>query len=315
MGRWGMSEEVGLVTALPPEGAAPLARGSARAPPAARCARNALLEHETLDEPAAVHAAPVQIRAFPQLIAAFATTIPTAEAVSVRGMMPHLHLAPPPAGAAPSPRPEPPPIRVVLADDHAVVRRSLRLLLDGEEGVEVVAEAGDLSAVARHVHSHLPHVLVLDLQMPNGSSIELLRRLRAQAPDTEVVVLTMQQNPAFAQQAIDAGAVGFVLKEQADVELPAAVRRAARGEEYISPRVAAALDALRRAIGDDGLSPRDTEVLRLIALGHTSAEIARMLHLSRRTVETRRARIHQKLGLRTRAELVGYALERHLIGA
>lgn len=203
----------------------------------------------------------------------------------------------------------------MLADDHAAVRRNLRLLLDGEDDVEVIAEAGDISTVVRHVHGHVPHVLVLDLQLPNGSSIEAIRRLRERVPDTEIVVMTMEMSAVFAQQAIDAGAVGFVLKDRADDELPAAVRSAARGEEYISPQVEAALDALRRAVRGDGLSPRETEVLRLIALGHTSAEIAGKLHLSRRTVETHRASIHKKLEVTTRAELVQFALRRHLIGA
>jgi two-component system response regulator NreC len=206
------------------------------------------------------------------------------------------------------------PIKVVLADDHAVVRRTLRLLLDGEHDLEVIAEAADLSTVARHVHGHLPHVLVLDLQLPNGSSIETIRRLRDQVPETEIVVLTMEASPLFAQQALDAGAVGFVLKDRADTELPEAVRNAAGGNEYLSSHVAAGIDALRRAVSGDGLSPRETEILRLIVLGHTSAEIAKKLHLSRRTVETQRSHIHRKLGLGTRAELVRYALSRHLIG-
>lgn len=229
-------------------------------------------------------------------------------------MSTHLHLAAAPAGTGYAPRPES-PIRVVLADDHTVVRRSLRLLLDDHDDVEVVAEASDLSAVMRHVHGHMPHVLVIDLRLPNGSSIETIRRLREQVPRTEVVVLTMEESPVFAQQSLDAGAVGFVLKDRADSELLMAIRRAARGEEYVSARVAAGLDALRRAVDGDGLSPRETEVLRLIALGHTSAEIAAKLHLSRRTVETHRARIHRKLGLTTRAELVRFALRRRLIGA
>jgi two-component system, NarL family, response regulator NreC len=206
-------------------------------------------------------------------------------------------------------------IRVVLADDHAIVRRSLRLLLDGEDDVDVVAEASDLATVARHVHGHAPHVLVLDLQMPGGSSIELIRGLRERAPGTQIVVVTMERSPAFAQRALDTGAAGFVLKDRADTELPEAVRCASRGEGFVSPQVAAGLDALRRAVNDDGLSPRETEVLRLVALGHTSDEIARRLHLSRRTVETHRASIHRKLRLDTRAELVHFALRRHLIGA
>jgi two-component system response regulator NreC len=222
-----------------------------------------------------------------------------------------LHLATAPGV---SPESEDAPIRVVLADDHALVRRSLRLLLAGEDDVDVVAEACDIATVLRHVHGHAPHVLVLDLQAPGGSSIEAIRRLHELVPRLAIVVLTMEQSPAFAQRALESGAVGFVLKDRADTELPAAVRCAMHGEEYVSPRVAAALEARRRAV-EDGLSPRETEILRLIALGYTSSEIACMVHLSRRTVETHRANIHRKLGLSKRAELVQVALRRHLIGA
>jgi two-component system response regulator NreC len=221
----------------------------------------------------------------------------------------HLHLAPL-QGRSPTPDPA---VRVVLADDHAAVRRNLRLLLDAEEGVDVIAEAADISTVMRQVHAHLPHVLVLDLRLPNGSGIGAIRRLRAEVPTTEIVVLTMEESPAFARQAIDAGAIGFVLKDHADAELLTAVRRAAAGDEYVSPRVEAALEALRKLTNGDGLSVRETEVLRLIALGYTSREIAAKLHLSSRTVETHRARIHHKLGLNSRAELVRYALGRHLV--
>jgi DNA-binding NarL/FixJ family response regulator len=168
--------------------------------------------------------------------------------------------------------------------------------------------------VARQVHGHVPHVLVLDLQMPNGSSLQTIRHLRDQVPETEVVVLTMEDSPLFAQHALDAGAVGFVLKDHADTELPAAIHEAVVGREFISPRVAAGLEALRQAVSGDGLCPRETEILRLIALGYTNAEIAGRVHLSRRTVETHRAHIHAKLQMTTRAELVRYALTRHLIG-
>ena len=229
-------------------------------------------------------------------------------------MSARLHIAPARAVPGAVGRPET-PIRVIVADDHAAVRRNLRHLLDGEEGLDVIAEAADLSTVMHHVPAHVPHVLVLDLPMPNGSSADAIRRLRAQVPDTEIVVLTMEESPAFAQQALDAGAIGFVLKDKADTELPVAVRRAARGEEFVSTRVAAGLEALRNAVDGNGLSPRETEVLRLIALGFTSAEIAEQLHLSRRTVETHRAHIFRKLGLTTRAQLVRYALGSQLIGA
>lgn len=201
----------------------------------------------------------------------------------------------------------------MLADDHAGVRRSLRLVLDREEDVEVIAEATDLPTAVCDVHRRVPHVLVLELHMANGSSNETIQRLRDQVPDTEIVVLTMEASPLFAQQALHAGAIGFVVKDRADSELTLAVRNAVQGREYVSPRVVAGLEALRRAARGDGLSPRETEVLRLIALGHTSAEIAAKLHLSRRTVETHRAHIHRKLGMRTRAELVRHALRRHLL--
>jgi len=206
------------------------------------------------------------------------------------------------------------PIRVVLADDHALMRRSLKLLLEGEHDVEVIGEADDLPAVARQVDEHRPHVLVLDLGMPGGSSIEEIGLLRERRPDTQIVVVTMKDSPVFAQRAFAAGAVGFVAKDLADDELPAAVRAAARGEEYVSPRVATRLETLHRSLTEDKLTPREVEVLRLIALGHTSVETARKLHLSPRTVETHRAHIHSKLGLATRAELVRYALRRGLLG-
>lgn len=228
-------------------------------------------------------------------------------------MATHLHLAPAADQSETNTVAAELPIRVVLADDHAMMRRSLRLLIDGEEDVEVVAEADDLAAVARNVQGHGPHVLVLDLRMPGGSTIEAIGRLRERAPDTQIVVMTMEENPVFAQRAFAAGALGFVAKDRADGELADAVRAAARGEEFVSPHVAARLDALQRSLTDDALTPREVEVLRLIALGHTSVEIARKLHLSPRTVETHRANIHRKLELGTRAELVRYALRRGLV--
>ena len=224
-----------------------------------------------------------------------------------------LHLAEPPASPTRTVQASA-PIQLVVADDHHVVRRALRLWLESEKDVEVIAEAGDIPTAIRHVKRHLPHVLLLDLRMPNGSSIEAIRRLREEVPETQIVVATTEESPLFARQALDAGAVGYVLKDNADTELQEAVRRAARGETYVSPCVAARLDGVRRAAQDDGLSPRETDVLRLIALGLTSAEMSGRLHLSRRTVESHRRRIHRKLGLSKRSELVRYALARHLIG-
>ena len=205
------------------------------------------------------------------------------------------------------------PIRIVLADDHAVVRSGLRLLLDAEKDFEVVAEAGDVESAARYVRGHHPAVLVLDLNMPGGSSLEAIPGIRESAPETQIVILTMQEEPAFARQALSAGAIGYVLKEAADDELVEAVRRAARGETYLNPRLGARLAAEPTVGAPDDLSEREVDVLRLIALGHTNAEIAEQLYLSVRTVETHRAHIQQKLRLTSRAELVRYALERGLV--
>lgn len=141
-------------------------------------------------------------------------------------------------------------IRVILADDHAVMRRSLRRVLDAEVGISVIAEGDDLATVMRDVHGQHPQVLVLDLSMRGGSCIEAIRRLREDVPATEIVVLKMEENAAFAQHAIDAGAIGFVLKDTADTELPEAVRSAAHRREYVSPRVAERLRARRDATGD-----------------------------------------------------------------
>src|SRR5690242_2398917 len=180
-------------------------------------------------------------------------------------------------------------IKIVIADDHAVVRRGLRMLLDAEDGLEVVAEAGDVSSALRYVRAHRPNVLVL--------------------------VLTMQNDPAFAREALRAGALGYVLKEAADSELVQAVRLAAEGRTYLNPELGAQLAAAppEPAGPPDDLSEREVEVLRLIALGHTNQEIAEQLYLSVRTVESHRAHIQQKLRLSTRAELVRYALDHGLI--
>ena len=229
----------------------------------------------------------------------------------------HLHLAPVPGrreSRSASSTETALPIRVVLADDHAGMLRGLRQLLDGEPDVDVVGEACDLVSVTSHVQAQRPDVLVLDLSLPGGSSMEAIGQLRERAPETEIVVLTMETNPAIAGRALTAGACGYVTKDLADSELPQAIRAAVRGEQYVSPQVAARLEELHRALTGNALTPREVEVLRLIALGHTSVEIARKLHLSPRTVETHRAHIHKKLGLATRAQLVGFALRRGLLG-
>ena len=205
------------------------------------------------------------------------------------------------------------PLRVVIADDHSVVRRGLRQLLQAEEGLEIVAEAEDIDGARRYVLGHKPDVLVLDLNMPGGSSLEAIPQIRTDSPRTQIVVLTMQNEPAYAREALAAGVLGYVLKEAADDELVEAVRRAAAGDTYLNPRLGARVAAEPPPGPPDGLSEREVEVLRMIALGHTNAEIAETLFLSVRTVETHRAHIQQKLHLGTRSELVRYALDHRLV--
>jgi two-component system response regulator NreC len=204
---------------------------------------------------------------------------------------------------------------VVIADDHTVVRQGLRMLIDNDDDLQVVAEAGTVPDAERLTRAHRPSVLVLDLNMPGGSSLEAIPRLCEQAPDSAIVVLTMQDDPAFARQALQAGAKGFVLKEAADEELLEAIRLAAAGDTYLNPRLGARMAAApsEPAGPPDDLSQREVEVLRLIALGHTNGEIAKQLYLSTRTVETHRAHIQQKIRRTTRAELVRYALENGLV--
>lgn len=204
-------------------------------------------------------------------------------------------------------------IRIVIADDHAIVRRGLRMLLDAEPDFEVVAEADNAGAARRHVHGHHPHVLVLDINMPGGSSLDMIPTIRDESPDTQVVVLTMQNEAAYARQAMRAGVLGYVLKEAADEELVVAVRRAAAGERYLNPALGARVAAEPPPGPPDGLSKRELEVLQMIALGHTNTEIASEIYVSVRTVEAHRAHIQQKLLLNSRAELVRYALDRGLL--
>jgi DNA-binding NarL/FixJ family response regulator len=209
-------------------------------------------------------------------------------------------------------------IRVALADDSASALRSLRLLLDGQPGINVLAEpAAPAEPAGSRVEpdGKLPDVLVLILNAPGTASLALLRDLHMRAAGVRIVVVAADSSPAFARQALHGGASGYVLIERAGRELIEAVQRAAAGVEFLSPRIAAALDGQRAVSSEDVLSPRETEVLRLTALGFTGAEIAQQLELSRRTVESHRATIHRKLGLATRAELVDYALRRRLVGA
>jgi two-component system response regulator NreC len=205
-------------------------------------------------------------------------------------------------------------LRLVLADDHAVVRAGLRTLLESEGEFEVVAEAGDVDSARRYLLGHQPDILVLDLNMPGEDSLAAIPSFFEASPKTRIVVLTMQQDPAFAREALRQGVLGYVLKEGAHTELVTAVRMAAEGRTYLTPELGGRLAAEPVADGPpDDLTEREVEVLRLIALGHTNPEIAGQLYLSVRTVESHRAHIQSKLGRTTRAELVRYALDHGLV--
>lgn len=206
-------------------------------------------------------------------------------------------------------------ITIVLADDHAVVRAGLKLVLEREGGFEVVSEAGDAETAVRTVLGHKPSVVILDLNMPGElTSLDAIPQITDASPGTGIVVLTMQDDPQFARRALRAGAAAYVLKDAADHELVDAVRRVAAGGTYLNPALGAALASAPEPEGPpDDLTDREVEVLRLIAFGHTNAEIAEQLYLSVRTVETHRAHIQQKLNRSTRAELVRYALEHGLV--
>ena len=207
------------------------------------------------------------------------------------------------------------PAKIVLTDDHSVVRNGLRMLLDAEPDLEVVAEAEDLDATRRYVGAHRPAVLVLDLNLQEGSSLPAIPELLDRSPETAIVVLTMQSDPAFAREAMRAGALGYVLKQSAGTELVEAVRAAVQGDTYLNPKLGAQVAAAppEPTGPPDDLTERELEVLTLIALGHTNTEIAGQIYLSVRTVESHRAHIQRKTGRSTRAELVRYALDHGLV--
>jgi two-component system, NarL family, response regulator NreC len=208
-------------------------------------------------------------------------------------------------------------IRIVVVDDHAVVRTGLRLLLDAEDDLEVVGEAGNTHDAVFEVRAQKPDVILLDVVMPGESGIEALPKLKHEAPEAHVLMLSMQDDPRYVHEAFAAGADGYVLKEAADAEVVAAVREIAAGGSYVHPALGArmvAADAAERARESaNPLSDREREVLRLLALGHTNQEIAGLLFISVRTAETHRAHIMQKLGLSTRAELVRHAIAQGLL--
>jgi two-component system, NarL family, response regulator NreC len=208
-------------------------------------------------------------------------------------------------------------IRVLVVDDHAVVRAGLRRVLDAEPDVETVAEAPTAERAVFEALEHKPDVVLMDVVMPGKSGIEGMPALLQAVPDTKVLILSMQDDPRYVREAFDAGASGYVLKEAADMDVVAAVRAVAAGERYLHPALGARLVAAeaeeRKRAELDPLSDREREVLRLLALGHTNQEIAKTLFISVRTAETHRAHIMQKLRLSSRAELVRYALSEGLL--
>ncbi len=205
-------------------------------------------------------------------------------------------------------------ISIVLTDDHAVVRGALRALLEAQADLEVVGEAENLAAAASVVAELRPRVLVLDVNLPDGLAVDVIADLRQDSPATAIVLLTMERDLSLARRALDDGALGYLFKDAAHLELIEAVRAAAEGRRYLPAAVATGLSKAEDNGDDQPLSPRETEVLRLMALGHTNREIGEQLDLSIRTIETHRAHIQQKLGLSTRPELTRYALDQRLIG-
>ncbi len=210
-------------------------------------------------------------------------------------------------------------IRTLVVDDHAVVRAGLRLLLEAEDDIEVVAEAGDARGAVFETRAQKPDVILLDVVMPGRSGLEAIPDLLKESPESKILVLSMQDDAAYVREAFASGASGYVLKEAVDAEVVGAVREVAEGRRYVHPVLGARLvaaDAEERAKEEaDPLSEREHEILRLLALGHTNQEIASSLYLSVRTVETHRAHIMQKLRISTRAELVRYALDHGMLEA
>jgi two-component system, NarL family, response regulator NreC len=207
------------------------------------------------------------------------------------------------------------PIRVIIADDHAVVRDGIRMVLERETGeFEVVAEAADVPSTVKEVREHKPDLLTLDLTMPGGSSLAALPSCFVAHPTLAVAILTMREDPEYARQALRAGARSYVLKEAEPSELLQAFRLAVAGGNYLHPRLGALMAAGEESPADGvALSEREREVVRLIANGYTNPQIAEQLHVAERTVKTYRARAIEKLGFSSRSEITAYARKLGLV--
>jgi two-component system response regulator NreC len=210
-------------------------------------------------------------------------------------------------------------VDVVLADDHGVLRGGLRALLNAEDDLKVIGEAASGDEALRLVPELQPDIVLLDLNMPGPGGIEVTRRLRELVPETRVLVLTVHEDEGLLREAIDSGASGYIIKRAVESELINAIRAVARGEMYIHPSMTRALlnKPTRREQAPSGaqesLTPRETDVLRLIVLGYTNRQAAEELGLSVRTVETHRANLMGKLGLKSRVELVRWAADNELM--
>jgi DNA-binding NarL/FixJ family response regulator len=207
-------------------------------------------------------------------------------------------------------------MRIVIADDHGIVRSGIRLLLERQPDLEVVAEAANGIDARDTVIRERPDLAILDVKMPGLTGLQATREIKAQAPEVSILILSMHDDERYLFEALKAGASGYVLKSQADTDLLDAIRSVERGEPFLSP---AAQQALIRDVLDRGaeveseLTPREEEIVKMVAEANTSREIAEMLHLSEKTVENHRANAMKKLGMRDRVELVRYAIRRGLI--
>lgn len=206
-------------------------------------------------------------------------------------------------------------MRVLVADDHGIVRSGVKLLLDRQPDMEVIAEAEDGVEAVEQVIEHRPDVAILDVSMPRMTGLQATHEIKLQAPDTQVLILSMHDDERYLFEALRAGAAGYVLKRAADEDLVNAVRAAGRGEPFLTSTSQQALirDFLERGERREELTPREQEIVKLIAEAHTNKSIAEILHLSEKTVESHRARVLQKLGMRDRVELVRYAIRRGLV--
>jgi DNA-binding NarL/FixJ family response regulator len=216
--------------------------------------------------------------------------------------------------------PTPLKTRVLLADDHAVVRQGLKMVLDSQPDIEVVAEAGDGAEAVKLALNPDVDLAILDVAMPRMTGLQAVAELHRRRPELRVLILSMYDNEQYFFEALKAGASGYVLKSAANRDLIEAIRAAMRGEPFLYPAAVTALirDYLERGrsgegVPEDPLTPREKEVVKLIAEGHTSDEIAEMLVISKKTVERHRANILEKLGMRNRVELTRYAIRRGLI--